>query len=169
MRANVVIPPPEDQARLLSYAHWCRYATILVSGDDRKTKMTKAEQFFYDNAGFGYDPKTETEEEGKVKCAKALAKAEAFATEQGWSVTWEQSGEQYGWQGETFDVITKPGFKGETFDGYDAALYDEDGHFLGSIGGVTFAKNTPTGDPYKRVVEAELALEAALPEKAEVS
>jgi hypothetical protein len=28
------------------------------------------EQFFYDNAGFSYNPETESEEHGKLRCAR---------------------------------------------------------------------------------------------------
>ena len=34
--------------------------------------MTKQEQFFYDHAGWSYDPKTETPEQGRERCAKDL-------------------------------------------------------------------------------------------------
>jgi hypothetical protein len=39
--------------------------------------MTREEQFFYANAGFSYDPKTQTQEEGRKQCAAALAQAES--------------------------------------------------------------------------------------------
>lgn len=39
--------------------------------------------FFYDNAGYSYDPKTQTEDEGRMECANRLALAEAFAQEAG--------------------------------------------------------------------------------------
>ena len=32
--------------------------------------MTNAEQFFFDNAGFSYDPKTESERTGRLRCAQ---------------------------------------------------------------------------------------------------
>ncbi len=39
-------------------------------------QFTNAEQFFYNNAGYSYNPKSETPAEGNARCAKALAMAE---------------------------------------------------------------------------------------------
>ena len=47
-----------------------------------KTKAPKLavdEKFFFDNAGYSYDPKIETAVEGKIRCAKQLALAERAA------------------------------------------------------------------------------------------
>lgn len=53
------------------------------------TKLTKLEQFFYDNAGgFSYDPKTETAEQGRERGACLLARAAVHALENNWSVEW---------------------------------------------------------------------------------
>jgi hypothetical protein len=35
-------------------------------------------RWHYDNGGFGYDPKTETAEQGRLRCATARARAEAW-------------------------------------------------------------------------------------------
>jgi hypothetical protein len=40
------------------------------------SNLTQNQQFFYDNAGFSYDPKTQTPEEGRRECALKLAEAE---------------------------------------------------------------------------------------------
>lgn len=40
------------------------------------SKLTKQEQFFYDNGGFSFDPAKETALQGHIRCAKELAIAE---------------------------------------------------------------------------------------------
>lgn len=45
--------------------------------------MTKQEQFFYDNASYSHDPKTQTEEEGHVESAIAYARAETWLGQSG--------------------------------------------------------------------------------------
>jgi hypothetical protein len=102
--------------------------------------MTKQEQFFYDNAGSSYDPLHETEEQGRERGAKALARAAEQARELDWQYTWEP------------DVIEpfKDGVECEA-----CVLYDANSEILASLHGIDGA--TPE---YRRVVEAELALEA---------
>jgi hypothetical protein len=117
--------------------------------------LSASQRFFYDHAGWSFDPSRETPRQGRVRCAKALAAAEQEALRQGWQFELERSGEQYDWDGSTFDVVA-----GGACDGYDASLYDESGDLLASLGGVTFADNNPRKDPYRRVVAAELAREA---------
>ena len=40
--------------------------------------MMNAQQFFYDHAGFSYNPATETRDQGKIRSASDLARAEAM-------------------------------------------------------------------------------------------
>ena len=42
----------------------------------QQTPKQAAYLFFLRNAGFGYDPKTETKQQGKSRCARELAKRE---------------------------------------------------------------------------------------------
>lgn len=108
--------------------------------------MTKAEKFFYKNAGFSYDPKRQTPEQGQRETAARLAHAEATAKANGWYTEWED--DPHG--GMYIDEDDDPD---QRF--YSAVLYDEDGKMLANLGGID------TDDmPYRRVVEAELALEA---------
>jgi hypothetical protein len=136
------------------------------------SRTQTAAQFFYKQAGYGYDPKTETKEQGRRRGAKALAEAEAYASREGWDVRWSQDGSMYGQQGDCFDIVDDPDSFGDPlFVGWDAFLVDMDGNVLGSLGATTFAGSNggdPWSDPYRRVVEAELALEA-MPEKAVAS
>ena len=81
-----------------------------------------------------------------LKAARNLAEAEKFAEDAGWKVSWNYDQEPY----DMGDAETEPPSEVLT-----AALLDADDNVLGSLGGI--------GDPdnnYKRVVEAELALEA---------
>lgn len=106
----------------------------------------KAIAFFYKHAGYSHDPKKETRAQGRRRGAKALARAEAEASARGWRVEWEGDPEAY----EMGDAETE-----EPREVLGAVLRDENGHVLGSLWGI--------GDPtreYRRVVEAELALEA---------
>lgn len=112
--------------------------------------MSSAEQFFYDHAGYSYDPATETPDEGRRRTAADLARAEAWAKAQGHTYEWGPD-----WQ---VDHVR------EYPDAYDAepdtceyvTLSDLlDGNVLAALGCVDDA--TPE---YRRVVEAELAWEA---------
>lgn len=104
--------------------------------------MTKTEQFFFDHAGWGYDPLTETSDEGRARCAKRLAAAEQWATDEGMSFEWTPD-----------EYADEPGE-------WCCVARDAGGVVLASLGGVGFESGEPWGDPYRRVVEAELALEA---------
>lgn len=117
--------------------------------------MTKAEQFFHDNAGFSYDPKTETPEQGKRNTARALARAEAYAKKAGWQFEVEPDPDA----DESWMDATCRNDHGGT--AWQVALYDETRQYvLASLGGCY-----GDGD-YERVVKAELALEAMTVETA---
>jgi len=116
-----------------------------------------AVDFFFARAGYSYDPKTETPEGGRLRCARQLAAAERERLERGWYVTWERDDDPHGWRGSCI---------GEPEEARDGAvvlcgvLRDEGGGVLGCLGGVLVSSETGTNDPYLRVVEAELALDA---------
>lgn len=116
-----------------------------------KIVSTEAEQFFYDHAGYSHrvdEPATS----GRARCAISLAEAEAIAESRGWEVGWEEDP-------EPFDCDCGSSECGN-YQPYCASLRDSDGNVLASLCGVTFATDTPNGDPYARVVAAELASEA---------
>jgi hypothetical protein len=111
--------------------------------------MNKAEAFFYENAGYSYDPKIETKAQGRKRCAKFYAKAEADAREAGVSFVWD----------------IDPHCTSRDFSDarpiwalWECRALDAKGRVAASLGGVDFGRN---GDPwsgsYRRVVEAELA------------
>ena len=116
--------------------------------------MTKQQQFFYDNAGYSYDPKTETEQRGRERGACELAAAETFATEQGWSCDWEPEQEN---PRDVFgdpDPVNGPFYDPEN-EFFVCLLRDENGKVIESLGMI----EAPSRE-YRRVVEAELASEA---------
>ena len=112
--------------------------------------MNDAVKFFYDNAGWSHDPARETSEQGRVRCAEALARAEARRKDEGAWVTWE-----------TDDIPFDDDVHESDEYGYIAILWRYDAVAdrpvaLESLGAV----DAEPGHPYRRVVEAELALEA---------
>ena len=50
--------------------------------------LTADQQFFFDCACHSYDPRTETPEQGRTRCALDLAAAEAFGRAAGLSFDW---------------------------------------------------------------------------------
>ena len=96
--------------------------------------MTPAEQFFFDNAGYSYNPETETPEQGRTRCAQRLAAVEEEADRRGWWVEWADDGEEDG------------------APRWCALLRDSGSAVLGSLGGIDVCAG-----PYARVVAAELA------------
>lgn len=115
--------------------------------------------FFYANAGYSYDPREDTPEEGRHRCAQALAYAEQWARDNDATFWWARDDDA------------------EMMDGYDRALWRcdaiIDGELRASLGGIDIGEGSPypygcgclgeptsrTRDPYCRVVEAELASE----------
>lgn len=108
--------------------------------------MNRNEQFFYDHAGWSHDPKTETSEQGRERCARALAKAEDDGRNAGLS---------FEWSADHDCERTR-----RNAEMWQCACYDVHGRVVASLGGVDFGPEGLHGDPYRRVVEAELALEA---------
>lgn len=129
----------------------------LATSNTRKpgrTRYARAVQFFYTHAGFSYDPKTETKVQGKRRCARALAKAEAYAYEHDWAYTWEQDSCIGGDCGDT-ETCEHPCCQGTEHECLWCSLEDSRGNPLASLGSIC-----EPSEEYKRVVKAELALEA---------
>jgi hypothetical protein len=112
--------------------------------------INRSIQFFWDNAGFCYNPKTETKDEGRYRSAMQLVQAELEGTHQGFSFVWD------------VDDIDSSDFSDDTpHELFYCTCLDYRGDVLSSLGGVDFGPNTqPWSHDYRRVVEAELALEA---------
>lgn len=107
-------------------------------------------QFFLAHAGFSYGPE-ETPAQGRRRCARALASAEKQARDSGMSFEWSLDGhDSTEWTDER-DPATPT---------WQCLARDESGEIVGSLGGVDFGDGSPWSDPYRRVVEAEIALES---------
>jgi hypothetical protein len=118
--------------------------------------LTDVEQFFYDHAGYSYDPATESGEHGHARCAIELARAERLAEVKGWRVVWEDDGDF-----ERYCACDDDDCPAKTGPAYGAVLYNDSGDVLGSLWGITFERGHDYGDdPYARVVAAELAWDA---------
>lgn len=107
--------------------------------------LTNAARFFFLNAGWSYDPKTETPKEGRTRCAIGMAEDEAYAAGARWRTDWVA--DDTPWDSDI------PDYEPEEVLG--CILRDADGDVLASLWGIA--------DPdtnYVRVIEAELAGEA---------
>jgi hypothetical protein len=111
-----------------------------------KTLDPKTIAFFYKNGTCSWNPKKETQEQGRQRGARKLAYAEQYAKDHDWRFVWEEDPEEY----QLGDAETTPPNEVLT-----CVLKDARNRSLTSLGGI--------GDPsrdYGRVVEAELASEA---------
>lgn len=111
-----------------------------------RERLTPAE-FFFCHAGYSYRPGEQTPLEGRMECARALAMAERWASENGVSFEWA----------EDDDPLECYGSSGRQ---WVCRAYDCEAELLDSLGSVDFGRDQDpwTGDPYRRVIEAELAL-----------
>lgn len=121
-------------------------------------KLNAVEKFFYDHAGVSYNPATETLEQGKVRGAKLYASAEQWARETGYSFEWGI--DPYSCSADWFDDNEDGGKNNDPWPAWKCVMYNEKGGVVQSLHGTDLGRGgTPYGDPYRRVVEAELALE----------
>jgi hypothetical protein len=105
--------------------------------------MSNREQFFYNNAGWSYDPATETSEQGRWKCARKLAAAEEWAARVNLEYEWGED-----WDSCEHEYEPRP-------DSCEYCMASLGKEVLASLGCIDDAT-----DDYRRVIEAELALEA---------
>ncbi len=120
----------------------------------KKNPRKGAEEFFYEHAGYSYDPKTQTEEEGRRATAKALANAEQWAWDNNYEFEWNQEIEDWG----TFLDGTEIGPE-EVSDIVSVVMRTEDGEGVEALGGIIEGYDNEHNRNYRRVVEAELARE----------
>lgn len=109
-----------------------------------------AYQFFLSNAGYSYG-QGENKRAGQVRCARALAKAEREGRDAGLSFQWEIDPQTTSadWSDEE-----------PAYEQWVCSCHDASGLVVAVLGGIDFGRDgSPFGDAYKRVVEAELALE----------
>jgi hypothetical protein len=126
---------------------------VVRAGRSKEAKAKKIlsnrEFFFYQNAGYSFDPSKETAEQGRIRCAKSYAADEKQASEFGFIFEWNQ--DEIGCDcAEIENGIEEP------HDVLCCLVYDAEGKtVLASLSGICEPSTT-----YRKVVEAELAGEA---------
>lgn len=118
-----------------------------------RKSLTPDQLFFFAHAGYSYDLKTETPEQGRVRCAVAMAEAERQGRNIGlefeWSDDWGVGSHKdfYG-KGSCYE-------EAEPHTCEQCVCKFENGDVAASLGCIDDASAN-----YRRVVEAELASEA---------
>ncbi len=106
--------------------------------------------FFYHNAGYSYDPSKESPINGRIRCAQALTDAELWACQEGYSYEWRLDGS---YSDEFSDEPDPWGL-------WECIMRNSEGEPTQHLCGIDFGRDgDPWNDPYRRVVQAELALE----------
>lgn len=118
------------------------------------SRHDRAVRFFYKHAGWSYDQKVETSEQGRLRCAREMAKAEEHAFDHDWSYVWGPDECIGGDCGET-DSCDHACCQGSPHEVEFCILEGSEGQTLESLSSIC----EPSRE-YRRVVEAELALEA---------
>lgn len=109
--------------------------------------------FFLANAGYSYDPKTETPMQGRARCAARLAAAEVRAQKLDVAFHW------------ALDGMTSAEWTSQrpVWNTWECVGRTRTGGVFASLCGIDFGRDgEPWSSSYRRVVEAELACE--LPE-----
>jgi hypothetical protein len=120
--------------------------------------------FFKTHAGYSYDPKTETREEGKQKCARAMAQAEKLFLECEGEDIWFEVEEDFD-ESCLGDCENIEDYHSGKYQMYSCYLWRKDEsarngrRIILSLHAVSVAEGE--SDPYLRVIRAELALEAS--------
>lgn len=123
----------------------------------RKTRKQSPKQlaylFFLKHAGYSYDPKVETPKAGRSRCARELAKAERDAKALGYTFHWDDDwyiGNHRDYYGEDSAYADHEPKTCES-----CVCRNEAGEVVASLSCIDDATRE-----YRRVMEAELALEA---------
>jgi hypothetical protein len=115
-----------------------------------RKQLTTDQFFFFQHAGYSYNPKTETAEQGRLRCAVELAKSEEYARNLGWEFEWEwDSDPDLSWMSDEE--------REQDHEVLCCRIPDPENtrYSLASLCGITDANSK-----YRRVIEAELASEA---------
>jgi hypothetical protein len=121
------------------------YQTYLLNDSEKLIK------FFYDHAGSSHNPSVETLEQGRLRGAKELAIAAYRAIDEGLSFEWNID---LGDDSSSFNDDPDP------WQLWYCWCRDADGKVVASLCSIDFGRDgAPWEDPYRRVVEAELAQE----------
>ena len=130
-----------------------RIGAPLEEGKRMETQTETPQEFFFTHAGFSYDPKRETKDVGRWRCSVALAEAEDVARRAGANFDWEDDWSLGVSHAEFYSDEAYPSNDGEP-DSCESCTLVLDGEVLASLGCIDGADSD-----YRRVVEAELALE----------
>jgi hypothetical protein len=117
--------------------------------------MAESIEFYLEHAGSSHDPKVETPEEGKYRCAEELRYAASQAEQFGWYFEWDDDPEEPDW-----GDVNPTDEERDNAAHLMVVLKDEHGRVLASLGGILVDQRDAPVSPYCVVVEAELALEA---------
>ena len=118
----------------------------------KQTAKQQAYLFFLRNAGYSYDPKTQTKQQGRAASARRLAKAERDARALGYMFEWQDDCD--GCIGCSCDSPECDCSTGEPHECLVCLMHNSRGVCCQSLGSVC----EPSRE-YRRVIEAELALE----------
>lgn len=109
--------------------------------------MNSTEKFFFKHAGYSYDPKTETAQQGRRRCARELASAEEDAEVIGITFKWEPSeSPDLSWMDESV--------RNEVHEVWDCLAFNPVTKKYASLCDIT-----DPSEEYIRVVQAQLATE----------
>lgn len=114
--------------------------------------MDDRERFFFEHAGYGYNPAHETAEEGRERCARELAAAEREMIRRGWSIRVEDDPDVMEDDAGTVEEVAAGNWLNLVVD-----LLDEDGDLLQCLGGVTVLTEEGYNAPYVTVCGVEMA------------
>lgn len=113
--------------------------------------LNTVQKFFYKHAGSSYQPAVETLRQGKERGARKLARAERYASDHGCTFQWSID-----------PYVNSSEFSDErpAWALWICTMRNSFGDVVESLSGIDFGSDgEPWDQPYRRVVEAELALE----------
>lgn len=115
---------------------------------------SRAEQFFYESAGYSYSRGATKAKQNAARWenARALAAAEAEASDRGWYYEWEEDSDGFDTLGDVPEE--------DVTEVLTCVLKDENSKVLGVLGGILMGHNSAENRRQARLIETELALEA---------
>lgn len=115
-------------------------------------RLLEARAFFREHAGFSYRPGKETPAQGRARCAARLAAAERDSG--GLTFEWEIDPDC-----DSSDFSDDP----DPWPLWVCICRDESGAIVDSLSAIDFGRDgDPWSNPYRRVVQAEIALNRAV-------
>lgn len=112
--------------------------------------MQSGYHFFMRHAGYSFNPAYQTPLQGRIECAQILARAEKRALLESCSFEWQIDPDM-----DSSDFSDEAPWKL-----WVCRMRDFEGDIVQSLWAIDFGRDgTPWGDPYRRVIEAELARE----------